>query len=352
MKLAPHLSPLVNSERHQLRLLRIVLVVLFIFSCAIGSLNVFVFNAYQIATFNFISAAASVLIWFYLRSTSNLRVASWLLIAAVLFNLSAFIGSSKGAAYSIIWVTVLPPLAFFLLGRRAGSWVTGIAFLGTVAFLVLYLRTLPEVNFTAGAILNIAEVMLVLWLIFRFYEGSRSAAYAELERLSVIDKLTGVYNRSKLDQLLEGHIQLAARAGMPLCVILFDIDHFKRVNDRYGHLHGDLVLQQVTSAIQGAVRQTDEFGRWGGEEFLLLCPATSVADGMVLANKLREVVSAAVETDDGELTISAGLTCVDSLTSPAAAIREADHALYAAKSSGRNKVVRYSSELETLQNFI
>lgn len=352
MKRSPQLLPLVNSERHQRKLLQIVLVVTFIFSLLIGSLNVFIFGSYQIATFNYISAVASVLIWFYFRASANLAVASWLVIAAVIFNLTAFVGVSKGAAYSIIWVTVLPPLAFFLLGRRAGSWVTGIAFLFTIAFLVFYLRTVPELKFTAGAILNIAEVLLVLWLIFRFYEGSRSAAYHELERLSVVDKLTGIHNRSKLDQLLAAHIQLAARTGLPLSVVLMDIDHFKRVNDRYGHLHGDVVLQHVAAAIQGAVRQTDEFGRWGGEEFLLLCPATTIEDGVVLANKLREVVSELVQTDDGPVTVSAGVTSVNSLVPSSNAIREADYALYAAKNSGRNRVVSYSAELEPLQNFI
>ncbi|RUO20206.1 GGDEF domain-containing protein [Aliidiomarina haloalkalitolerans] len=352
MKIAPQLFPLVNSERHQRKLLRIVLVVLFIFSCVIGSLNVFAFGAYQIASFNFISAVASVGIWFYFRRTTNLVVASWLLITAVLFNLAAFMGTSKGAAYSIIWITVLPPLAFFLLGRRAGSWVTGIAFVATVAFIVFHLRPLSDVNFTTGAILNIAEVLLVLWLLFRFYEGSRSDAYRELERLSVVDKLTGIHNRSKLDQLLAAHIQLAARTDMPLSVILIDIDHFKRVNDHYGHLFGDVVLQQFVESICGAVRQTDEFGRWGGEEFLLLCPATSIQDAEALANKLRQIVSASVHTDNGSITFSAGVTSVRSLVPSSNVIREADHALYAAKNAGRNRVVCYTPELESLQNFI
>lgn len=338
---------LTNPDRHQRKLLRIVLVVIFIFSLLIGSLNVVLFSAYQIAAFNFTSAAASVAIWFYFQFSRNLKAASWLVVAAIVFNLGAFMLAAKGAAYSIIWLTVLPPLAFFLLGRRAGSWVTAIAFVVTLSLLVFFQSQLPTLKFSTGAILNIAEVFIILWLLFRFYEGSRQAAFQELKRLSVIDKLTGIHNRSRLDDLLESHIHLAARTSLPLVVILIDIDHFKQVNDRYGHLRGDAVLLQVATALKSRVRVTDELGRWGGEEFLLLCPDTSLQEGTQLAESLRQYIAGNINIDGEALTLSFGLTEVRQQISANEAIRQADEALYAAKDSGRNRVMVFLQDSKT-----
>lgn len=338
------MSSLIKPDRHQRKLLRIVLVVMFVFSVLIGSLNVVFFNAYLIAAFNFISVVASVGIWGYFQLTRRLKVASWLLIIAVILNLSAFILSAKGAAYSIIWITVLPPLAFFLLGRRAGSWVTGIVFTTAIGFLILFMPELPTLSFSTGAVLNITEVSIILWLLFRFYEGSRQSAFQELERLSMIDKLTDIYNRSKLDDLLEANIQLAARTSLPLVVMLIDIDHFKRVNDRHGHLQGDAVLQQVASALKARIRSTDEVGRWGGEEFLLLCPGTSLQDGMQFAESLRLQIAKNIKIDGEAITLSFGLTEIRQLISPTEAIRQTDEALYVAKNSGRNRIVVYAQD--------
>ncbi|MCH8500820.1 MAG: GGDEF domain-containing protein [Aliidiomarina sp.] len=344
MQFQPIVRPNVDPKRHQRTLLRIVLVVMFVFSVLIGSLNVFLFQAYQVGTYNFISAAASVIIWFYYQATRNLKFASWLLTFAVIFNLSAFIVSAKGAAYSIIWVTVLPPLAFFLLGRRAGSWVTGIAFVATIAFLIINLPDLPVLAFTTGTILNITEVLIILWLIFRFYEGSRQSAYQELERLSVVDKLTGLYNRAKLDDLLEANIHLSSRTSLPLVVMLLDIDHFKRINDQYGHVEGDAVLQQVAVTLSKRVRSTDVLGRWGGEEFLLICPATRLSEGLQLADMLRQHVADDIKRATDPLTLSIGVTEVCRQIQPNDVIRQADSALYKAKNSGRNRVVHFTEE--------
>lgn len=334
-------SLLTNPDRHQLKLLRIVLGVLFVFSVLIGSLNVLLFNAYQVACFNFISALAGVAIFGYLHRSRNLTIASWLVIAAILFNLTAFMLAAQGAAYSIIWLTVLPPLAFFLLGRAAGSWVTAVAFLSTLALLVFFQSQLPTLKFSTGAILNIAEVFIILWLLFRFYEGSRQAAIQELKRLSVTDKLTGIHNRSKLDDLLATHIHFAARSSLPLVVMLIDIDHFKQVNDQHGHLRGDEILQQVATALTSRIRVTDQLGRWGGEEFLLLCPDTALQDGIQLADSLRLSISESISIQGKPLTLSFGVTEVRQHSSANEVIRQADEALYAAKGAGRNSVSYY-----------
>jgi len=153
------------------------------------------------------------------------------------------------------------------------------------------------------------------------------------------DALTGAYNRKKIEQLLEREIARAARYTGPLSLILFDLDHFKIVNDTYGHLSGDYVLKTVIRIIQDHIRKTDSLGRWGGEEFMLLAPETGMEQAVELAEKIRQHVELFAYQKVGTVTISSGLAefkvgdTIDSL------IKRADDALYKAKRQGRNKVV-------------
>lgn len=328
-----------DPARHQRSLLKSLLLIIFFFSAVIGTINVITFDSVLIASFNYTSMVAAVLIgWFYNR-TRNLVVASWLLCAAVIFNLFSFILLAKGGAYSLIWITVLPPIAFFLLGKRAGSWLTGITFIGLLAFLYWQMPNLPNTSFSTGAFLNITEVLLGHWLIFRHYEGSREAAFAEMERLSITDKLTGLHNRAKLDTILEMQMAYLQRLKQPFALMLIDIDHFKQVNDNFGHLYGDVVLRKVSSKLRQNVRKTDEVGRWGGEEFLLLCPQTDLSAALQLANDLRELIEREASTANARITVSIGVTEVSSVMPVTEALGLADNALYRAKEEGRNCVM-------------
>lgn len=164
------------------------------------------------------------------------------------------------------------------------------------------------------------------------------AAQSELKRLVDTDHLTQIYNRYKLDKLLTAEFARSRRNHQPLSIILFDIDYFKKVNDDYGHLIGDDILVELSEQIQQRLRETDAFGRWGGEEFLIICPDTDVQSAHVLAENLRANIEQHTFTQSIHLTISLGVAscatsqCSDNLTSLA------DEALYKAKSSGRNQV--------------
>lgn len=338
MKKALHHSSLANPNRHKHRLLKAVLLIIFVASLVIGSINLLWFQAYSIGTLNYISMALCALIWLYYQHTQNLLVAVWLVSGAVMFNLASFIVLAQGGGYSLIWLTVLPPLVFFLLGKRAGSWVTALFYSAALLYFYTQMPHLPPQQLSTAAFLNIAEVLLVLFLIFRFYEGSRSEAFAELARISTIDKLTGIYNRAKLDDMLEQHMELMGRSEQPLSIMLLDLDHFKVVNDQFGHLQGDKVLQEVTKVIKRAIRKTDQFGRWGGEEFMLICPNTNAENAAFLAEKLR----VAVQDYDWQLalpiTMSIGITEITERQSSVQALQAADKALYLAKNNGRNRV--------------
>jgi diguanylate cyclase (GGDEF)-like protein len=166
---------------------------------------------------------------------------------------------------------------------------------------------------------------------------------------SVRDSLTNIYNRRKLEQELHRECQRACRYKTPLSFAMFDIDHFKRVNDTYGHVAGDAVIRHVAAAASGCLRETDCIGRYGGEEFGVIFPHTGGQAVLVAAERIRTAVaSRQVLFDERPIaaTISIGVTeASGDAISAEALIRQADTALYAAKSAGRNRVNAFSSSL-------
>jgi diguanylate cyclase (GGDEF)-like protein len=160
----------------------------------------------------------------------------------------------------------------------------------------------------------------------------------ELERLSVTDKLTGLYNRVRLDAVLNGEIDRAARSGQPFGIILLDIDHFKQVNDEHGHQVGDQVLQGVAGLLAGNTRKVDTVGRWGGEEFLIICPHVDMEGIAQLAEKLRQAIAGHNFPVVGQKTASFGVCTYWPDDHANSLVARADAALYAAKHKGRNRV--------------
>jgi diguanylate cyclase (GGDEF)-like protein len=160
----------------------------------------------------------------------------------------------------------------------------------------------------------------------------------ELERAAATDNLTGLLNRRRIDEILARECDSAQRYAQPLSVILVDIDHFKAVNDSCGHLLGDRVLQAVAAILAGNVRKPDWVSRWGGEEFLIVCPHTDMDGALSLAEHLRLTVERAVLSGDRRETCSFGVAARQSAGSVAELLERADAALYRAKRGGRNRV--------------
>lgn len=159
-----------------------------------------------------------------------------------------------------------------------------------------------------------------------------------LEVLSVTDQLTGLYNRRKLDELLNEQIILAERYGAPMSIIMLDIDHFKRVNDTFGHGVGDDVLVGMAQLLRDNMRETDALGRLGGEEFVVVCRHNNITDCMAAATKLRQAIADHVFPVVGQVTASLGVASYRAGDTPATLLERADAALYRAKGAGRNRV--------------
>ena len=161
---------------------------------------------------------------------------------------------------------------------------------------------------------------------------------AQLKQLATTDSLTGICNRRRFDEVLTNEIDRAARYSSPLSLILFDIDHFKRINDSFGHQTGDRVLIQLALVVGGAIRSTDLFARWGGEEFVVLMPGSSLNASRLLAEKLRLLLEQQSFADVGQVTCSFGVTDHTPGDDVDALMKKVDQCLYRAKASGRNRV--------------
>lgn len=167
-----------------------------------------------------------------------------------------------------------------------------------------------------------------------------SETLREVERLASTDRLTGLWNRLQVERVAAGEMERAARYRHPTSLLLFDIDHFKRVNDRYGHRAGDDALVGLAAVMRRCLRDSDLAARWGGEEFLVLMPNTALADATMAADKLRRQVASELATPDGHpVTISIGVAewRGDGESLDAWIVR-ADRVLYLAKENGRNRV--------------
>lgn len=152
------------------------------------------------------------------------------------------------------------------------------------------------------------------------------------------DALTGIYNRMKFNKTLTIEMANAERYNALLSLIIFDIDHFKKVNDTYGHSAGDNVLKFLTKLVTSNIRETDIFARWGGEEFVILAPGLSLADVEKFADKLRCKVEDFDFEKPKKVTLSFGVTSFKNGDSSTTLLNRADEALYRAKESGRNQV--------------
>ena len=168
----------------------------------------------------------------------------------------------------------------------------------------------------------------------------RARLYARTLAMAEVDGLTGVYNRRHYNAVLARALEAARRSGLPLSIVVFDLDHFKGFNDRHGHLLGDELLKGVAQIIVEKVRAADVVARYGGEEFVVLLRDTEADAAVGVAEKLRCAVRAAVFGAEkiGGVTLSAGVASTDGKETPEALFARADRALYAAKGAGRDRV--------------
>ena len=194
-------------------------------------------------------------------------------------------------------------------------------------------RPISHEGSLGGAVISFRDISVL-----KKYIHSLKTVNQLLEKQASTDALTGISNRLEFDKVLEMESKKAERYGFPLSIILFDIDHFKHVNDTYGHSAGDEVLKNLTQLIGAGLRETDLFARWGGEEFVILCPANDFSACLTVAERLRKTVEMFDFQEPKRVTVSFGVSVFEKGDSSSKFINRADLALYRAKENGRNRV--------------
>ncbi len=168
--------------------------------------------------------------------------------------------------------------------------------------------------------------------------SEQKALQAELELAANHDGLTGLYNRSRFDRILRDELTRQQRYGPSPSLVMFDVDHFKAVNDTHGHDVGDRVLVELTRRVDDCVRASDTLGRWGGEEFLILLPETAGDAAAAMAERIRARVESEPFPEVGTVTVSLGVATAGLRPTADELVKRADDALYQAKREGRNRV--------------
>ncbi len=196
------------------------------------------------------------------------------------------------------------------------------------------IRVCREVPFAGKEIHSLENLLCAL-----VYPLRNALSYKQAVELASRDPLTGVQNRMAMDSALAREVDLSKRQGMPLSILVIDIDHFKAFNDEHGHAFGDDVLVAVAQTIANTIRRSDLLFRFGGEEFVVLASHTAQEGAMLLAERIRENIAAlqSVRGRKTRITVSIGVARLNQKEDPEAFFGRADQALYRAKHAGRNR---------------
>jgi diguanylate cyclase (GGDEF)-like protein len=241
-----------------------------------------------------------------------------------------------------LWLYLVYVYAFYVLSARGARWFTGATW--ALAWLVGLPAALSPsttaanlaafIQFQGGGL--VAVILASALAVWRTALGEAQARVQEAERESLTDLLTAQANRRGTEITVRRELARARRTGETFGLILLDIDHFKDLNDAYGHRVGDAVLSELARVVRDTLRTEDELGRWGGEEFVVVAPNTGPEEGLRLAERLRERLEAH-RWQAGSVTASFGVTVHRRGDDLEQLVRRADAAMYRAKALGRNR---------------
>lgn len=210
-----------------------------------------------------------------------------------------------------------------------------------------YLSSIDRHTKIATLIIVIASLLVfyISYLLYRLKNRERELEVSyqnkteNVEKIAMTDALTGVMSRRKFDLILEEMVHMAEHFSYPFCIILIDIDNFKRINDTYGHDQGDAVLKTIAHYVTQHIRDTDQFARWGGEEFVIITPMIDLQQAILLADKIRQGIAGLNHKTVGKITCSFGVSTYRKKEGIETLFKKADEQLYAAKHSGKNCVM-------------
>lgn len=314
-----------------------------VWMCTLALIGTTIFTFIDLVTREWSTAVATGLLSVVLAANLYLIRRSSQLAARFLFGLTAagcmlvLVAISHLHLAGLFWAYPVICISYFILGSGRAS-ILMCVFCPAVVYGAWHWTTHEEFPRLLGS-------LALTWIFALVFSTNNERQHEEMERLVARDPLTGAANRREMEKEIERAVNLRARHKTPASVILFDLDHFKAVNDERGHEVGDRVLIEMVAAISTRLRKSDRLFRTGGEEFIVLLPYSRQNEAYLLAECLRTMVQSSTFAHLPGLTISLGVAELEAGEPAADWLRRADDALYRAKDLGRNQTVRAAPRL-------
>ncbi|SIT88603.1 GGDEF domain-containing protein [Edaphobacillus lindanitolerans] len=288
-----------------------------------------------------------IVCWFLLLTKFPFVITEWtMLTLAGLYLLSMLLqalyfdmlgGGEPSLGDFIIWMPLIVIATFLVLDKRQAAVANGVLLLLLIAPVIPAWGQLDSRQLDSVLLMYIALVVYTFVFYFLNSLYLKSAEQRVLTRYAYLDALTGIANRHQIDLWLTEYIAAGEREGTPFSVLFFDLDHFKCVNDEHGHRTGDDVLKQLAEVVKNELGERDLFGRWGGEEFIVLT-CSGENEAAALAERLRAAIEAHHFGSAGRLTASFGIAGNRPDDTPESIQSRADERLYQSKEDGRNRI--------------
>ncbi|MGI6084854.1 MAG: GGDEF domain-containing protein [Acetivibrionales bacterium] len=316
---------------------------------AVGNTSSFLIIAYIRVVLTFISVIV-FLVGKKINKNTVLIYLTTLYQAIIALSYLLILNQYDSLSYlSILGLMVISLAIFFLPNRIIFSLIIS----GTLStlFFLYPMQKIEDIKKTdVHKILAYHIILLIYCMIKSYftesYERKQFAAGRELLALSVLDPLTGIYNRAKFNDDLEKWVNYSKRYGNPLSIILFDIDNFKSINDRFGHLVGDNITKNVVNLTKNSIRNTDIFARWGGDEFVIILPNTNLQEAQEMAERMRICIRNNLNGPVKSISCSFGVAALknDNDETANSLFLKADDFLFQAKAGGKDRVVSNKSD--------
>jgi len=287
-------------------------------------------NDWYVAFLDLIVVIGMSIIFGYVYKTNNVKLASLVLILVALSaNVLSFY--MKGIS-QVYWIYPAMLSAYYIMSPKKGLLIN---FVMLSFYIPKLIFSLEIVNVST----ILATIIITNMIAYVFASGLRNQE-VKLKKLASEDYLTGTGNRRALSEKLELLNKSLKNHDKTATIVLLDLDHFKKVNDIHGHMKGDEVLIRLAELLKCFYQNNENIFRYGGEEFLILCPGTSVEQGFNQAQKIRQIVKENIVIENNEQTISLGVAEYIKEESNDEWIRRVDLALYQAKNEGRDRVIK------------
>lgn len=284
-----------------------------------------------------------------LRFNQNLERAAKVVILSISLFFILFTYYNQNEGYGLFWTPVVAVFAVGLVGTRRSLYYLVPYFVSVFTLAYVGVGEWQEGQWSLLGFFRLVFSTTLITSIVMMMDLALVESYKNYEKLSSIDMLTNIYNRRMIQEEVDKEVEKAKRYNKKLGIILFDIDDFKKINDSKGHQAGDKALSKLSQKIQESLRSLDTFGRWGGEEFLIVIPQTTREEIPVIAEKLRRIIEETKCSVSDKLSCSFGVSLFENESDSAdSLIEKADKAMYEAKAKGKNRVVFFDDIIQDL----